>query len=71
MNDFTKDVEELQRSIKKLSNSIKKCGVNWKDAKYAALVEKIRPVADDSKKIMIACDRCNRALDKFFKVEAE
>lgn len=71
MNDFTKDIEELQRSIKNLSNSIKKCGVNWADAKYAALVKKIKPVADDSKQIMVASERCNKALAKFLKVEAE
>ena len=71
MNDFTKDVEELQRSIKSLSNSIKKCGVDWKDTKYAALVGKIKPVANDSKQIMVASERCCKALAKFLKVEAE
>lgn len=71
MNDFTKDVEELQRSIKNLSNSVKKSGVDWKDTKYAALVEKIKPVADESKQIMVASERCSKALAKFLKVEAE
>lgn len=71
MNDFTKDVEELQRSIKKLSNSIKKCGVDWKDAKYTALAEKVKPIADDSKQIIIASERCKKVLASFLKVEAE
>lgn len=66
-----KEMRIFQSSIKNLSAGISRASSLWKDDKFSELSASIGEVADNSKNVMIAGDRCCSSVDRFNKIAAE
>lgn len=66
-----KELQIFQSSIKNLSAGISQAASLWKDEKYSELSASIGEVANNSKNVMVAGDRCCSSVDKFNKIAAE
>lgn len=66
-----KDLDEFQKSVKKLSAGIGKAGSLWGDSKYSELSSAISVIANMSKSVIVSGDQCCSAIDKFDKIAAE
>lgn len=71
MENIQKEMKIFQSSVKKLSDGISRASSLWKDEKYSELSDSIREVANSSKNIIIAGERCCSSVDKFNKIVAE
>ena len=65
------EMKIFQSSIKNLSAGISRAASLWKDEKFSELSASIGEVANNSKNIMVAGDRCCSSIDKFDKIAAE
>ena len=65
-----KEMQIFQSSIKNLSAGISRTASLWKDEKFSELSSSIGEVANDSKNVMVAGDRCCLSVDKFNKIAA-
>ncbi len=66
-----KEMQIFQSSIKKLSAGMNQASSLWKDEKFSELSASIGEVANNSKNVMVAGDRCCSSVDKFNKIAAE
>lgn len=66
-----KEMQIFQSSIKNLSAGISQTSSLWKDEKFSDLSASIGEVANNSKNVMVAGDRCCSSVDKFNKIAAE
>ncbi len=66
-----KEMQIFQSSIKNLSAGIGRASSLWKDGKFSELSASIGEVANNSKNVMVASDRCCSSVDKFNKIAAE
>lgn len=66
-----KEMLIFQASIKNLSARVSQAASLWKDEKFSELSASIGEVANNSKNIMVAGDRCCSSIDKFDKIAAE
>ena len=66
-----KEMKIFQSSIKNLSAGISRASSLWKDEKFSELSASIGEVANNSKNIMVAGDRCCSSIEKFDKIAAE
>ncbi len=66
-----KEMQIFQSSIKNLSAGIGRASSLWKDEKFSELSASIGEVANNSKNVMVASDRCCSSVDKFNKIAAE
>lgn len=71
IENIRKEMQIFQSSIKNLSAGISRASSLWKDEKYSELSASIGEVANNSKNVMVAGDRCCSSVDKFIKVAAE
>lgn len=69
--NIRKEMQIFQSSIKNLSAGISRASSLWKDAKFSELSAAIGEVANNSKNVMVAGDRCCSSVDKFNKIAAE
>lgn len=69
--NIRKEMQIFQSSIKNLSAGISRASSLWKDEKYSELSASIGEVANNSKNVMVAGDRCCSSVDKFNKIAAE
>lgn len=72
--DFGKirtDLECFQIIIKKLGSEVGKASALWEDEKYSELSAAIRVIADMSKNMIVAGDRCCASVDKFAQISEE
>ena len=65
------EMKIFQSSIKNLSAGISRAASLWKDEKFSELSASIGEVANNSKNIMVAGDRCCSSIEKFDKIAAE
>lgn len=66
-----KDLEELQKAVKKLGGRINQSGLNWKDEKFTQLTVGVNDIARSSKQVLAAGSRCQSALRRFHSIESE
>lgn len=66
-----KEMQVFQTSVKKLSIGTKRVSFLWKDEKFSGLSTSIEEVANNSKNLMVAGDRCCYIMDKFNKIVSE
>ena len=66
-----KEMQIFQSSIKNLSAGISRASSLWKDEKFSELSASIGEVANNSKNVMVAGDRCCSSVDEFNKIAAE
>lgn len=69
--NIRKELQIFQSSIKNLSAEISRTSFLWKDEKFSELSASIGEVANNSKNVMVAGDRCCSSVDKFNKIAAE
>ena len=65
------EMKIFQSSIKNLSAGISRAASLWKDEKFSELSASIGEVANNSKNIMVAGDRCCSSIEKFDKIAAK
>ena len=65
------DIQTFQSSIQSLSAGISKASSLWKDEKFSELSASIGEIANNSKEVMIAGNRCCSTVDRFNKIAAE
>lgn len=66
-----KEMQIFQASIKRLSVGVGRVSNLWKDEKFSELSSSLSEVANQSKIIIVAADRCCTSIDKFEKIAAE
>lgn len=71
VENIKKEMQLFQFSIKNLSTGISRAASLWKDEKFSELSASIGEVANNSKNVMVAGDRCCSSVDKFNKIAAE
>ncbi len=69
--NIRKEIQIFQSSIKNLSAGINRASSLWKDEKFSELSAFIGEVANNSKNVIVAGDRCCSSVDKFNKIAAE
>lgn len=69
--NIKKEIQIFKSSIKNLSAGISRASSLWKDEKFSELSTSIGEVANNSKNVMVAGDRCCSSVDKFNKIAAE
>lgn len=71
LESIRKEMEIFQTSVKNLSAGISRASSLWKDEKFFELSISIGEVANNSKNVMVAGDRCCSSVEKFYKIAAE
>lgn len=71
VENIRKEMQIFQSSIKTLSAGISRASSLWTDKKYSELAASIGEVANNSKNVIVASDRCCMSVDKFNKIAAE
>ena len=66
-----KDIESFQLAIRKLSDTVNKCGIDWKDPQFQKLSSSIRTLASSSKQLIVSASECESAIKRFQQVESE
>lgn len=69
--NIRKEMQAFQSSVKKLSSSIGSASALWKDEKFSELSSSVSEIANQSKDVILAGDRCCSSIDKFNKIAAE
>lgn len=69
--DIRKEMQIFGASIKNLSAGISRASSLWKDEKFTELSVSIGEVANNSKNVMVAGDRCCSSVDKFNRIASE
>ncbi len=70
-NQIRTDLDRFQTMVKKLGSDVGQASVLWEDEKYAELSAAIRVIADMSKNLIVAGDRCCASVDKFAQISEE
>lgn len=65
------DIETFQLAVKKLSDVVNKCGLDWDDHQFQNLSGSIKTVASSSKRVVLAGLDCENAIKRFQRVESE
>ncbi len=66
-----KEMDMFQASVMKLSREIGKAAVLWNDSKYSELSSTISGIANISKDVIVAGDRCCSSIGKFEEIASE
>lgn len=66
-----KDMEQFQKSVKKLGQEINKASNIWSDKKFLELSNSVGEIAGISKNIILSGDRCCATIQRFFKIAQE
>lgn len=66
-----KHLEDFQKAVKKLGNSVNKNRDEWNDAQYSNLSDSIKGVAALSKQVLIFGNKCSSAIKRFNVIESE
>lgn len=70
-NGLVNDLDTFQLAVKRLSESINKCGADWSDAQFKSLSDAIKIIATSSKQVISAGANCENAIKRFQKIESE
>lgn len=65
------EMQIFQSSIKQLSVSIGRASSLWKDEKFSELFSSVSEIANQSKDVLVAGDRCCSLIDKFNRIASE
>lgn len=70
-NTLRQDIESFQLAVKKLSDVVNKCGVDWNDKQFLKLSDAIKTVASSSKRVVGSGSACENAIRRFQRIESE
>lgn len=65
------DLDRFQTMVRKLGSEVGKASVLWEDEKYSELSAAVRVIADNSKNVIVAGERCCTSVDRFAQISAE
>lgn len=68
---INREMQLFQASVKRLSSGVSKASSLWKDEKFSELSSSVSEIANQSKDVMVAADRCSASISKFDKIAAE
>ena len=71
VEQFKKNIEYFEISVKKLSSDINQASSLWKDPKFSELSSSVGEIANQSRDIIVAADKSCASIDKFNKIAAE
>ena len=66
-----KEMQQFQASLKRLSSEIGKASSLWGDEKYSELSSSIGILANQSKAVLVAGERCCDSIEKFSNIAEE
>ena len=66
-----KNIDRFQNSVKKLGSDVNKATALWNDEKFSELSAAIGEIANMSRDVILAGDRCCNSIDKFEKIADE
>ncbi len=69
--NIKKEMQIFQASVKKLSTGVGAASSLWRDEKFSDLSLSVAEIANQSKDVIIAGDRCCSSIDKFEKIASE
>lgn len=70
-DEIKKDIEEFEKSVRKLSATVGKAASLWGDAKFSELSVAVTEIANMSKDVIVTGERCCSSIDKLDKIAAE
>ena len=65
------DIDGFQASVKKLSEKIGNAGSLWTDPKFAELSHAVGLIANMSRDVILAGDKCQASIERFEKISSE
>lgn len=71
IENIQREMQVFQSSIRNLSAEISQASSLWKDEKFSELSASIGEVANNTKNVMVAGDRCCSSVGKFNKITEE
>ena len=66
-----KEMDMFQESVMRLSREIGKAAILWNDPKYAELSSSVSQIANASKNVIVAGDKCCSSVGKMEEIAAE
>ena len=66
-----KDINEFQKSVQNLGVGIGRAGSLWKDPKFSELSAAVGIIANMSRDVILAGDRCRTAVSRFDQIASE
>ena len=69
--NIKKEMQIFKSSVMRLSASISKASSLWKDEKFSELSASVSEIANQSRDVIVAGDRCCDSIDKFDSIAAE
>ena len=66
-----KELDQFQKSVKKLSIGIAKASNLWQDNKYQELSASVSAVANMSRDVILSGEQCCSSIDKVDKIASE
>lgn len=66
-----KELQAFQASIKSLSASVSQASSLWRDEKFSELSSSVSEIANQSRDVMVAGDRCCASIERFLTIAAE
>ena len=69
--NIKREMQLFQSSIKRLSTGISQASSLWKDEQFSGLSTSVSEIANQSKDVIVAGDRCCSSIDKFDEIAAE
>lgn len=69
--NIKREMQIFQSSIKRLSAGVSQASSLWKDEQFSGLSASVSEIANQSKDVMVAGERCCSSIDKFDRIAAE
>lgn len=70
-SSIRKEMQAFQASVQKLGIGISDASSLWKDEKFSELSSSVTEIANRSRSVLIAGDRCCASIDRFEAIAAE
>ena len=70
-NALNMHLDDFQKAVKKLGDSVNKSGVEWNDGQFNSLSNSIKSLAASSKQVLVIGSQCNSAIKRFNAIESE
>lgn len=70
-NTLRKDIDSFQQAGKKLSDTIKSCGIDWRDGQSQKMSYAIQSLAASTKQFVTDAVECESSIKRFWQIESE
>ena len=70
-NALKHTLDDFQRAVRKLGDTVNKSGVEWNDAQFRSMAASVKNVAASSKQVIVIGNQCCSAIKRFNAIESE